>query len=87
MLEDLGLVVTSAANGAEAVRAVQDGIFTLVLMDCHMPVMDGFDADPGDPRAGTDQGCPAAIADRGLDGQRRKGVREACTPIAGWIAI
>ncbi|WP_200372678.1 ATP-binding protein [Thiocystis violacea] len=44
MLEDLGLRVTTAVNGEEAISAVRQGPVELVLMDCHMPVMDGFDA-------------------------------------------
>jgi signal transduction histidine kinase/DNA-binding response OmpR family regulator len=44
MLEKLGLAVTHAANGAAAVDLVRERHFDLVLMDCHMPVMDGFEA-------------------------------------------
>ncbi len=44
MLEDLGLHVGIASNGEEAVQAFAAGGFELILMDCHMPVMDGFAA-------------------------------------------
>jgi len=36
--------VDVAHNGAEAVTAVQRGQYDLILMDCHMPEMDGFAA-------------------------------------------
>lgn len=42
-----GTVVDEAENGAEAVRAVLGDDYDVVLMDVHMPVMDGevaFDA-------------------------------------------
>jgi two-component system sensor histidine kinase/response regulator len=40
----LGYEVHSVPNGAEAVAAVQSNDYSAVLMDCHMPVMDGFAA-------------------------------------------
>jgi two-component system sensor histidine kinase/response regulator len=44
MLSKLGLQWQLASNGAEAVEQVRAGGFDLVLMDCHMPVMDGYQA-------------------------------------------
>jgi signal transduction histidine kinase/CheY-like chemotaxis protein/HPt (histidine-containing phosphotransfer) domain-containing protein len=44
MLENLGVSVTLAANGLAAVELVRKETFDLVLMDCHMPEMDGFEA-------------------------------------------
>ncbi len=44
VLEQLGCTITIASNGQEALRAVDTGEFDLVLMDCQMPIMDGFEA-------------------------------------------
>jgi signal transduction histidine kinase/CheY-like chemotaxis protein len=44
LLEAAGHEVALATDGAEAVRAMQDGGFDLVLMDVHMPGMDGLEA-------------------------------------------
>ena len=44
MLESLGLQAHVARNGLEALEAVRAGDYEAVLMDCQMPVMDGFAA-------------------------------------------
>jgi signal transduction histidine kinase/CheY-like chemotaxis protein len=44
MVASFGLETVLAENGSEAVAAVKGQHFDLVLMDCHMPVMDGFEA-------------------------------------------
>ncbi|WP_043301138.1 response regulator [Pseudomonas sp. M47T1] len=44
MLSKLGCEVTVAAHGGEALAALEDKEYDLVLMDCNMPVMDGYEA-------------------------------------------
>lgn len=44
MLEMLGCRVAQAENGIEAVEMATTGSFDLILMDCQMPEMDGFEA-------------------------------------------
>jgi CheY-like chemotaxis protein len=44
MLTKLGLAYDVADNGAEAVRAFRERAYSLVLMDCMMPEMDGYEA-------------------------------------------
>ncbi|WP_054110466.1 PAS domain S-box protein [Brevundimonas sp. AAP58] len=39
-----GVALETAENGAEAVAAAAKGEYDLILMDVHMPVMDGMDA-------------------------------------------
>jgi len=44
MLGRLGYRCEIAENGAEAVKLVASSVYDMVLMDCQMPVMDGFEA-------------------------------------------
>lgn len=44
VLNKYGFLVTSAGNGREAVELVQQREFDLILMDCLMPIMDGYEA-------------------------------------------
>lgn len=44
MLETTGCTVDVVENGAQALKAVSNRQYDLVLMDCHMPEMDGYEA-------------------------------------------
>jgi PAS domain S-box-containing protein len=44
MIQRFGCTVEVANNGREAVDVLAEKFFDLVLMDCQMPIMDGFEA-------------------------------------------
>lgn len=44
MFQKLGCRVTLATNGIEAIEALAEKSFDVILMDCQMPVMDGYQA-------------------------------------------
>ena len=44
VLEQLGATVTLANNGQEALDLVQRQTFDMVMMDCQMPILDGYEA-------------------------------------------
>jgi len=73
MLERLGHRADVAANGAEAVAAVARQRYDVVLMDVHMPEMDGLDATRRVLGAG--DGSPYVIA---MTAKAMQGDREEC---------
>ena len=56
MLLSLGCEVTVVINGVEALRALAEQAFDVVLMDCQMPEMDGFEAVARFRRGADDEG-------------------------------
>ncbi|MGI4799334.1 MAG: response regulator, partial [Janthinobacterium lividum] len=56
MLSKYGCEIQLAEDGVEALKALEERSFDLILMDCQMPVMDGFAAT----RAIRSQASPAA---------------------------
>ena len=77
ILEKLGHRVDVAGNGLEAIAALASISYELVLMDCQMPEMDGFEATrrirSGD--AGPDARSTAIIA---MTAEAMQGDRERC---------
>ncbi len=77
MLEALGCRVDTAFEGGEALRAMQDKKYRLVLMDCHMPGMDGFGATQEIRRLELEQGrSPIPII--ALTADVQAGIVERC---------
>jgi len=75
MLERFGCIVRNASNGEEAVRAFQYESFDIVLMDCEMPVLDGYDATRQirERQAGTPERTPIlAITAHAMSGDAEK---------------
>jgi hypothetical protein len=76
LLRRLGHEVDVAANGAEAVAALACQNYDLVLMDCRMPVMDGFDAARAVRRGGDGVRNPEipiiAMTADAMEGQREQ---------------
>jgi PAS domain S-box-containing protein len=71
MLRKRGHTVTVADNGALAVAAFVDGAYDLVLMDIHMPEMDGFSATQAIRRLPGGQDIPIiALTADALTGER-----------------
>ena len=44
MLEKMGFDIEIAVNGARALEALEERAFDLILMDCQMPEMNGYEA-------------------------------------------
>jgi CheY-like chemotaxis protein len=75
MLSKIGCAVQVVGNGAEAVRAWRTGAFDLILMDCQMPEMDGFDATRAIRAAEGSDRHQAIVA---ITANTEPGARERC---------
>ncbi|MBI2234847.1 MAG: response regulator [Micavibrio aeruginosavorus] len=79
ILQNYGLRPVLARNGAEAVTLSAARPFDLILMDCQMPVMDGFEATAiirAREKSGGGKGPAGAII--ALTANAMKGDREKC---------
>jgi PAS domain S-box-containing protein len=75
LLSKLGYRADAVGNGLEAVHAMNMVPYDLVLMDCHMPEMDGFEAT----RAIRAMGCGSAVVPIiALTASAMPGDRERC---------
>jgi signal transduction histidine kinase len=71
-LQKLGLVSATAVHGAEALALFEVERFDVILMDCQMPVMDGYEAT----RHLRESGCRTTII--ALTASAMESDREAC---------
>ncbi|WP_307722084.1 response regulator [Duganella callida] len=78
MLEGLGLDVSRASNGEEALHSVQADDFDVVLMDCQMPVMDGFAATSEIRRHEQQRGRARSLPIIAITANALQGDRESC---------
>ncbi|MBD1552010.1 ATP-binding protein [Pseudomonas typographi] len=74
MLRSLGYEVSVAADGAQAVIQVRDGHYAAILMDCRLPVVDGYESTRQIRRL---PGCKA-LPIIALTANALLGDREAC---------
>lgn len=75
MIQKLGHQVDCAGNGLEALKAMQDLPYDLILMDCQMPEMDGFEATCAIRQL---TGAVARVPIIALTANAMKGDRERC---------
>jgi CheY-like chemotaxis protein len=73
VLKELGCATDHAEDGAEALEhlMMDSEMYSLVLMDLRMPVMDGFDATLAIRKMGIDLPVIAVTADETFDTRRR----------------
>lgn len=77
ILDRMPCRITAAINGLDALEKVKEGSFDLILMDCQMPIMDGFQTTRR-IRNGDSGKCPADIPILALTALALDGDQERC---------
>lgn len=75
MLSHLGLTADSALNGLEVLEAISTKAYDLILMDCQMPEMDGYEATAKIRAQSTSNAKIPIVA---MTANAMKGDREKC---------
>lgn len=78
VLTQLGCENVTVPNGQEALRILEERTFDLVLMDCQMPVMDGFEATRRIVAMKREGRLPADMPVLALTANAMKGDRQRC---------
>ena len=78
ILNVLGARAEVAGNGREALARLRDAAYDLVLMDCHMPEMDGFEATAAIRREEQSSGDKRRLPIIALTANALEGDREQC---------
>jgi CheY-like chemotaxis protein/anti-sigma regulatory factor (Ser/Thr protein kinase) len=78
MLDNTGCQVECAGNGRDALDILNSRRFDLVLMDCQMPEMDGFEATRELRRMEADAGARQRLPVVALTANAMQGDRELC---------
>jgi two-component system, sensor histidine kinase and response regulator len=79
LLEKMGVETVVAEDGQQALDAVTEADFDLILMDCQMPVMDGYDATVAirERESGSDMRVPIVA----LTASARESDRQRCLDV------
>jgi CheY-like chemotaxis protein/HPt (histidine-containing phosphotransfer) domain-containing protein len=76
MLQKFGCIVTIANNGAEALNKLELDNYNLILMDCMMPIMDGYEATMNIRKMQRNDNIPKlpiiALTANAIEGDREK---------------
>ena len=78
MLDTLGLTVRCARNGEQALQAVRAGHYDALLMDCQMPIMDGFAATAEIRRYESAEGRARSVPIIAITANALRGDLESC---------